>query len=645
MAKKEDISFFLKMGIKIMVAVFLLGVFFGVNTDVYADETEVASEEVLEKNDEGCYELEDIIEVAAAERVVYNEAKTSSYDEAKIQAIVDAIESFETSVNVYDYKITTSEYKEIYALAKKRAFLAANASGINNYSYMAYSYSGGYIYNINFKLGYSKEECIQRYNAMDAKVNEIISKIPKNFTDEEKVLFVHDYIVYECEYDFVNYENNTIPDDSYSAYGCLVLNTCVCQGYSDAYEIILSRLGIESEEVPSASLGHVWNLVNLDGEWYHVDVTWDDTAMGHRGASSGDDMLGLCNHNNFLVNDAGIKEAGHNSWDDSSQTSSSSKYMDLGLSNVVSRAYYINNKWYYIYNYSTTQYLNQKLCSGDVFNPTATSTPLVSTSDKYDFSLGYYDGRFYYFSYFNGNIQSVKVDGSDYKNNIASDIGISEDVVELAVRDDGLMEYVLYTSGRTSYQLPKTSITLNAPVAYATSKGSQSATLTWQPVEGATSYQLYKYFASTDTIVESKVVTETSYTFYGLSKGKTYRYIVQAICDNGKSDNVSGDYAVSVMVGKTLDNNICPTASYTYDTNCLILSWDAKENVNRYYVYKYYMSSKKLVYSKTVKTNQVKFFSAVPGKSYRYLITDKELTDLTNYNGKDTICVNIPELK
>lgn len=40
----------------------------------------------------------------------------------------------------------------------------------------------------------------------------------------------------------------------------------------------MDMLGIENGTV-SGEAGneqHIWNTVMLDGQWYHVDVTWDD---------------------------------------------------------------------------------------------------------------------------------------------------------------------------------------------------------------------------------------------------------------------------------------------------------------------------------------------------------------------------------
>ena len=48
----------------------------------------------------------------------------------------------------------------------------------------------------------------------------------------------------------------------------------ICGGYSDAMAIFLTRFGIENYKI--ASSNHVWNLVKVNENWYHLDLTWDD---------------------------------------------------------------------------------------------------------------------------------------------------------------------------------------------------------------------------------------------------------------------------------------------------------------------------------------------------------------------------------
>lgn len=67
-------------------------------------------------------------------------------------------------------------------------------------------------------------------------------------------------------------------DNSHSAYGALVDGLAVCEGYAEALQCLLQRVGIQSIEVFGESRGenHAWNMVRIDGEYYLVDLTWND---------------------------------------------------------------------------------------------------------------------------------------------------------------------------------------------------------------------------------------------------------------------------------------------------------------------------------------------------------------------------------
>ena len=97
-------------------------------------------------------------------------------------------------------------------------------------------------------------------------------------TPYEQELAVHNYMVLNSEYDYYNYMNDTIPYVSHTAEGIFVNRTAVCDGYSSAFKLCMDILGIPCEIITGEGDGaaHAWNAVMLDGEWYMVDVTWDD---------------------------------------------------------------------------------------------------------------------------------------------------------------------------------------------------------------------------------------------------------------------------------------------------------------------------------------------------------------------------------
>ncbi len=102
----------------------------------------------------------------------------------------------------------------------------------------------------------------------------IDTEISKYITDFEKEIAVHDYIVKNCVYGYPQNEA-----DAYTSYGVLVSHTGVCDGYAEAFFMFMSCLGIECDiVVGDTSEGlHAWNMIKLDNEWYHIDLTWDDS--------------------------------------------------------------------------------------------------------------------------------------------------------------------------------------------------------------------------------------------------------------------------------------------------------------------------------------------------------------------------------
>ena len=144
----------------------------------------------------------------------------------------------------------------------------------------------------------------------------IDSIITPGMTDYDKIRAVHDWIVENTYYDVVNYYAGTVPNESYNVEGVMVNHRAVCDGYSKTFECFMDALGIECERITgtanngSTSGSHAWNRVRLNGEWYYIDVTWDDPA---RGPSFPD--FNHPNYNYFLISLEQISR-NHSTWMD-----------------------------------------------------------------------------------------------------------------------------------------------------------------------------------------------------------------------------------------------------------------------------------------------------------------------------------------
>jgi len=146
------------------------------------------------------------------------------------------------------------------------------------------TYIAGHLSNREMEYEYSKTKAtirvkqsyltnLQQEKAVESMVDSIVSTAqPEEMTDFEKVKFVNDYIVKNTEY-----SEESIAS-SHSAYAVAYEGKGVCQGYALFAQKLLEALGMESMYVVGEVYtgGHAWNLVKVDGEWYHLDTTWND---------------------------------------------------------------------------------------------------------------------------------------------------------------------------------------------------------------------------------------------------------------------------------------------------------------------------------------------------------------------------------
>lgn len=110
---------------------------------------------------------------------------------------------------------------------------------------------------------------------MDDYLKPMLDKASKMSSDIDKVKFVHDWLIYNVN------EASEKADDRYyhGAYAAIVEKKGVCQAYSNAFAYCMQKLGIVSTVLGGTTWkgeDHIWNLVKVDGDWYELDVYWDD---------------------------------------------------------------------------------------------------------------------------------------------------------------------------------------------------------------------------------------------------------------------------------------------------------------------------------------------------------------------------------
>ena len=201
-----------------------------------------------------------------------------------------------------------SEYENCTDDVTKISDDAVILSNINNYVHPYNSFTslktsidsqGEIIVKVSYL--YNKDQI----NYINNEISNIIDEnYDKNLDEKENIKRIHDYIINNTTYD-VNYKSNK-DKYTFTAYGTLMHHLATCNGYTDLMAIILSKLGINNYKIaynPTGDTnedGHVWNAVELDGKWLHLDLTWDDPV------GDGKDYL---YHKYFLVTTDEMKEA------------------------------------------------------------------------------------------------------------------------------------------------------------------------------------------------------------------------------------------------------------------------------------------------------------------------------------------------
>lgn len=213
------------------------------------------------------------------------QASDATLEQAKI-AIHQGLSNMSGTVSLSQYRLTEQQFSDLYdAILREDPWLfyvegctfRASTSGIVVDMVPRNTYDHATVQSMKAELTRSMQAAL--------------ACVEPAMTATEKVVQIHNYLALTCAYDYENYQADTIPRDSYTAYGALVKREAVCQGYSLAFELLMQQLGIPCAIVESDSMNHAWNAVQLDGAWYHVDVTWDDSAPDKPGQYSADMLL------------------------------------------------------------------------------------------------------------------------------------------------------------------------------------------------------------------------------------------------------------------------------------------------------------------------------------------------------------------
>lgn len=124
---------------------------------------------------------------------------------------------------------------------------------------------------------FEKNKIKEHQKAMSVRV-EKLTRVVKDKNDWEKEQYIHDFICENVTYDKLKKQY------SHEILGPLGQGVGVCEGIAKAVKVLCDKLSIPcivviSENNPEKNIKyrHAWNVIRINGVWYHIDATFDNT--------------------------------------------------------------------------------------------------------------------------------------------------------------------------------------------------------------------------------------------------------------------------------------------------------------------------------------------------------------------------------
>ncbi len=244
------------------------------------------------------------------------------------------------TIDVSSYNIPTDQFGDIYRsvyYSHPDLFFCTNAyrATVSNSTVITVTPS----YTMNKA---QKDAAMIEYKGMLA---DIIGSMPSGMSKVDKVVWLHEYVLTAYSYDY-SYSN-------YDAYSLMKNKVGVCESYALTLMALLQSQGIECWYRYSTVANHAWVVVNLDGNMYNVDPTWDDPSY-IANDNSGKYTYLEGKHSFLLVSDAAlIARDGNNMRSDAacygcSIKCTSTKYDNAFWEDATGYMSYLGGKWYYV---------------------------------------------------------------------------------------------------------------------------------------------------------------------------------------------------------------------------------------------------------------------------------------------------------
>lgn len=148
------------------------------------------------------------------------------------------------------------------------------------YGIKSWAESDGFVRSFRARFSRGRLEYERQYKEILRGADQVMAGITPQMSEYERVRHIHDKFLPLIAY-------GTSKANQGNIYGALGNFLAVCQGYAQGFQYLLYRAGIQVAYLPAnvdntddgiMNLLHAWCIVRVDGQYYHVDPTWDDAG-------------------------------------------------------------------------------------------------------------------------------------------------------------------------------------------------------------------------------------------------------------------------------------------------------------------------------------------------------------------------------
>lgn len=253
MKQKVNMS---KIAVKRILSVIMLAAMILSYCGICSIEVYAALPKIQEISEESYYGKSALRNMSNSNNLVY------AYEQ-----IAEGVKQSQVSIPIKDdtHSITAEELKTVF-----EAYINDYPQHFWRQNGYSYSYSGYIVTRLSPSYTMAGDELEEAKEKFNNGIDEVITGIDASNSEFERELVIHDRLAERIEY-------VSTAEYAHDAYGAVVDGKAVCEGYARAFQYALYKVGILSVTVTGDAGGaHAWNLVRIDGQYYYVDLTWDD---------------------------------------------------------------------------------------------------------------------------------------------------------------------------------------------------------------------------------------------------------------------------------------------------------------------------------------------------------------------------------